>query len=301
MIRSVVRSAGAIAGIALGLAAPAAARTTFELDDTRTEAWAMRWFAGLAAPTGFGVAAAGEPWTWEIGLEGGLIPSLSEDERRVGFNGTKVEELNRTSIFARPLVRLRLPADFALVAGWVPPVELDGVEPDLRSLALERPLWSGRRLRLGGRVFLLDGELSGDITCPEDEVAAGDDPVGNPFRCEEVSNDTLAIDALGAELGVAFAASPAIELFASALWYGLDGEFQVRATYANYVDRDKLLHSGDDLAFTAGVAWRPDDQWRIAGQLYYSPLDVVREPFGSREEENDALLNVRLAVSWRLN
>lgn len=288
------------AAIGLVAAAPLAA-TTFELDDTRTEAWAMRWLAALATPTAFGVAEQGEAWKLDFTLEGGFIPSLSEDERRVGFNGTKVEDLNRAPLFARPVVRLRLPADFTASAGWVPPIELDGIEPNLLSLALERPLWSGARARVGARLFALTGDIEGDITCPEDEVEAGDDPVGNPFLCEEVSNDTMSIDSWGFELGYAYRPAAAWELFASALWQQIDGEFQVRASYAGVVDRDKLLHEGDDVAFTAGAAWWPAERWRIAGELFYSPLDVVRDPSGRAASENDPLFNFRLAVSWHLD
>jgi hypothetical protein len=260
----------------------------------------MRWFTALATPTGFGVADSVEPWSFAIGLEGGYIPSLSEDERRVGFNGIKVEDVNRTSVFGRPTAHLGLPGDFTLSAGWVPPIDFDGVEANLWNFAVARPLWSGEIVRFGGRLFYLTGDLEGDITCPASEVAAGDDPIGNPFACEEPSNDTMSITSWGIELGTAFRVGERTELFLSALWQQVDGEFQVRATYADYVDRDKLEHDGDDFAATAGISWRPDERWRLAGELFYSPLDVVRDRTGRAPSENDALFNFRLAAAWTL-
>ncbi len=189
---------------------PAAGQVAFDedLDARRTEAWAMRWFHAIATPTAFGVAAPTEPWSFEIGLEGGSIPSLSEGERRVGFNGTKVEEIDRSALFGRPVVRLGLPGEFSISAGWVPPVDFDGVEAEIVSLALARPLWTGARGRLGAQVFYLEGEVEGDITCPQSEVDAGDDPAGNPFDCQEISNDTMSISSWGVELGYAWAATP---------------------------------------------------------------------------------------------
>lgn len=289
--------------LSLAGAAPLAAQYTEELDDTRTEAWAMRWFNAVATPTAFGVAASVEPWSFEVALEGGLIPSLSEDQRRVGFNASKVEEINRSPFFGRPIVRLGLPGELTLSAGWVPPVNFDGVEPNLVSLALARPLWQGERARVGAQLFYLSGELNGDITCPEDEVAAGNDPVRNPFLCEEVSNDTMSIDSWGAEVGFAWKASDSIELFVSGLWQRLDAEFQVRALYDGFRDRNRLLYEGDDFATTLGASWRASERWRLAGELFYSPLDVVREPFGvlpRTDSENDPLFNARLLVSYRL-
>ena len=50
----------------------------------------------------------------------------------------------------------------------------------------------------------LDGKIEGDISCPQDEVDAGDDPVGNPFGCEEASSDTMSITSWGLELGYAW-------------------------------------------------------------------------------------------------
>ena len=86
--------------VLVGAGAPASALPGFteELDATRTEAWAMRWFAAVATPTMFGVAGETEPWSFALALEGGSIPSLSEEERRVGFSGTKVEDLNLSLI-----------------------------------------------------------------------------------------------------------------------------------------------------------------------------------------------------------
>jgi hypothetical protein len=258
----------------------------------------MRWFSALVTPTGFGVAESTQPWSFAIRLEGGQVPSLSEDERRVGFNGTKVEDIDRASFFGRPEARLGLPGDVTLAAGWVPPIDIDGVEANLWSLGLERPLWKGERARLGGRLFYLAGDVEGDITCPRHEVAAGDDPVDNPFACEEVSNDTLSVANYGVELGLAFAVGERAELFVSGIWQRIDGEFQVRATYAGTIDRDRLLHQGDDLAAVAGVVFRPAPDWRLAGELFYSPLDVVRDPTGRAPSQNDDLVNVRLALSW---
>jgi hypothetical protein len=288
-----------VAAALVAFATPVQA-TTFELDDTRTEAWAMRWFAALGTPTMFGVVEGDEPWTWSFALEGGWIPDLSEEERRVGFRGTKVEDLNRAPLFGRPIVGLSLPAEFSVSAGWVPPINFDGVEANVLSFTLARPLWTGESARVGAQLFWYGGELDGDITCPEDEVEAGDDPIGNPFRCEAVSRDTLSFDAWGAELGVAFGVGPEVELHLSGLWQQLDSEFQVRAEYFGVVDRDKLVYDGDSYAFTGGVSWKPVERWRFGGELFYSPLEVIRSPTGVGEEENDALFNFRVLAVWSL-
>lgn len=293
-------AAGLLLLVGSGAAARALPGVTEELESTRTEAWAMRWFAAVATPTMFGAAGSAEAWSFEVGLEGGSIPSLSEEDRRVGFNGTKVEDLNRAPLFGRPVLRLGLPADFSLSAGWVPPVDFDGVTPNLLSIALARPLWTGERGRLAAQLFYLDGKIEGDISCPQDEVDAGDDPVGNPFGCEEASSDTMSITSWGLELGYAWQATPTVDLFVSGIWQQLDSEFQVRALYDGFVDRNRLVYEGDDLAWTAGLSWQASEKLRLAGELFYSPLDVVRDPTGHGPSENDPLFNLRVMGTYRL-
>jgi hypothetical protein len=198
------------------------------------------------------------------------------------------------------VVRLGLPGELTLSAGWVPPIEFDGVEPNLLSFALARPLWSGARGRLSAQVFYLDGQIEGDISCPQSEVDGGDDPVANPFGCEEASNDTMSLTSWGVELGFAWQATPAVDLFVTGLWQQLDSEFQVRALYDGFLDRNRLTYSGDDYAWTAGVGWQASAKLRLAGELFYSPLDVVRDPTGRGPSENDALFNFRLLGTYRL-
>ena len=126
------------------------------------------------------------------------------------------------------------------------------------------------------QLFYLDGKIEGDISCPQDEVDAGDDPVGNPFGCEEASNDTMSITSWGLELGYAWQATPTVDLFVTGLWQQLDSEFQVRALYDGFLDRNRLVYDGDDYAWTAGAGWQATEKLRLAGELFYSPLDVVK-------------------------
>lgn len=299
-----IRSRALAAAVAVTAAASAGAQViavTEQLDDQRPEAWAMRWFAATSLPTGFGAAEELPAGTFDVGLEAGWVPSLSEEERRVGFYGTKVEDLNRTPLFGRPIVRLGLGAGFAASAGWVPPIEMDGATANLLSLALERPLLTREAFRLAARLFYQTGSISGDITCPADEAAAGDDPVANPFGCEAPSDDEMEIESYGLELAAAWRLpAEGLEIYVSGLVQQLDSEFQVDAVYNGFHDLGRLAHQGSDLAATLGLAYRWRERTRIAGELFYSPLDIVRDPIVGGPSENEPLLNLRLLVTYRL-
>ena len=112
-----------------------------DLDFDRPEAWALKYFSGAtlfdrprsprAAAGRFGRARP----------RGGLDPQPVRRRTPGGFNGTKVEDLNKTPIFARPRLTVGLPA--ASLAH--PGLRAAGrgrraPDPYLVSLALGRPL-----------------------------------------------------------------------------------------------------------------------------------------------------------------
>ncbi len=294
------------AAAALALAPRAFAQPVLDgreqLASERTEAWAMRWFAAALAPTGLGAARERPAGGVELGLELGSIPHLSDEERTVGFNGTKREELNRSPAYARVRAAVGLGAGFGLELGWAPPVEIDGARADLFSARLDRVLLHAGRFRLGAALLGSTGEIGGDITCDSETVAAGADSDRNPLGCEAVSDDEMRLDGWGLELAGAwaFAGAPGLEAHLAAAWLRLDAEFRVDARYGGLVDRSVLAYEGDQWSFAAGLAWCARERLRLSGELVYAPLDVVRDPFGRAPAENDPLVNLRLLAAWRL-
>lgn len=278
--------------------APGAAE---EIDFDRPEAWAMKHFHAVALMSGYGPPDTADPGAISFAAEAGWVPHLSTEERRVGFNGTKVEDLNKTSVFGRLRVDAALPWKLSATLGYVPPVELGGAEPEILSLALGREVWAGERVRVGVRLHALTGEVEGDFTCPEDTVAAGDDPVANPFACEEVSSDRMRFEALGLEGSIGFTpwsvAGP--EVFATLAVNRIDPRFQVHARHSGFDDRSVRETDGTLTTFTAGLRHAFNDRWAWAAEAVYAPLTVRRPP--AREEENDDLLTARtlLTFAWR--
>ncbi|MGH9390945.1 MAG: hypothetical protein ACRD1Z_15115, partial [Vicinamibacteria bacterium] len=81
---------------------------TEKLEFDAPESWAMKYYASLALLTGMGVPEAMGAGKIDVGFEGGFVPQLNEDQRRVGFGGVKVEDLNRTPFFGRVRGRIGL-------------------------------------------------------------------------------------------------------------------------------------------------------------------------------------------------
>ncbi len=260
----------------------------------------MKHFASISLFTGMGPPRRMEPGSIDIGLEAGGVPTLSESERTVGFNGTKTEDLNRTSLFGRPRVEIGLPRHLTLGLSWVPPVELSGVEPNLLAAALGRPLHEGERWRLGLRAYVQYGTLRGDFTCSRDDAAAGDDQIRNPFGCEASSNDEMTIRTGSLEISAAFpgGSQGRFEPYVALAGHFMDLEFQVDARYAGIVDKTRLLTDGVTASLTAGLRASLSDRLDLTGELFYTRLDVVRPPATSSRAED--LLNFRTLISYRL-
>lgn len=281
------------------LAAPGGAR---EIDFDRTEAWAMKYFHAIAQMSGYGPPPEGvDPGAISLGFEGGWVPRLSSAEQMVGFGGTQALDLNKTSVFGRVRVDVALPWELSATLGYVPPVELGGAEPNIVSLALGREVWAGERVHVGVRAHALTGDAEGDFTCPEDTVAAGDDPVANPLGCEEPSRDRLRFEQLGLEGAIGFTpwsvAGP--EIFATATISRMEPRFQVDARYSGIIDRNVQETEGTLITLTAGLRHRLTDRWGWAAETIYAPLTIRRPP--ERQEENEDLFTARalLTYAWR--
>lgn len=284
------------------LALPAAAQIPIDmsedLDFDRPEAWAFKYFASVTMLGPFGVADAAPAGGWTLGLEGGNVPRLNEEQRRVGFGGLKVEDLNRTEIFGRVRAVAALPANVTLTIGYVPPIELDDVTPHMLAVAVARPAWRGDRKRIGVRLHAQYGELDGDFTCTAAEAAAGADPLANPFGCEEPSRDTLKIGYVGLEAGAAFAVGERFEPYVTASVNALDLELNADARYQGFIDRTVQTADGVTLSAAAGSSLRVGASTELIAEVLYAPLDVVRPP--ETHESSDDLVNFRAMLRLRL-
>ncbi len=296
-------TSSAVVGAAILLiaaAGPASAQVIDDIEEVdwdRPEAWAMKFFSSVSLLTGLGPPRAREPWSLEIGLELDTIPHLDEDQRRVGFGGAKVEDLNRLPVFGRPRLTVGLPAKLSLDVAWVPPVELRGVKSNLFSLALERPVYATGPWTLGVRVYGQLGTVKGDLTCSEEDASSPPGSPGNIWGCEAPSTDELTLNYLGAAFTGGYHYRKTDFHWGLAANY-MDMEFQVDARTFGFHDRSLLLADGWTWSFNTGASWRLGGRTSVAVELFYSPLSVVRPP--STSSENDPLLNLRTMLRFDL-
>jgi len=270
------------------------------LDFNRPESWAMKYYTSLTLFTGMDVPRYRRAGEVDLALEGGQVPQLSEDQRRVGFDGTKVEDVNQTQVFGRLRAGVGLGQGFALELGYTPPLKVGGARPNLLALALGR-LFDLSSFRLGVRGFGQIGAIDADITCSAGEVAAGSDPQRNPFDCVAPSQDRSRHKVVGLELVVGYGGLSRVKPHVGVGLNHMDLEFDINALYAGglVADHEVQHTSGTTVSATAGVTFEVGRHLRLGAEVFYSWLPVVRPP--ATAAVNEGLLNGRVIVSYRVH
>jgi hypothetical protein len=247
-----------------------------------------------------GVPEARKPGSLELGLEGLWIPTVSEEKATVGVNGIKTEDVNRLQAIGRPRLTIGLPGSFSVDLSWLPPWgEIRGIEPDLVAVAIQRPVWHGERSRVGLRLYAQRSRIHGDITCTEKQAAAGPDLDENPYQCERPSDDELSVDSASLEASAAlpWGDPERWDPYVAFAVHHMEIELQVDALYSGILDTTTGTTDGWTWSAMAGSRYRPSPRWGLAGELFFSPLDVIRPPATEARTEN--LTHVRLMVSRR--
>ncbi len=267
-----------------------------QLGRDRPEAWAMHYFTAASFMTGFGQTPALRPGQWVASIELGRIPSLSDEQQRVGFGGSKAEDLNKSPVIGRLRGLLGLPGGWVAELGYTPPVEIDGARARaLIAAAIGRPLLERGDFSLSARLFGQHGSVSGDITCPA-ELAGVEDGTINPYGCRAPSDDRLWLNYYGLELTSSLRRG-AWQWHASVAAVRTETEVQVDSFTYDVHDLSRLTARDVLPAITIGTTRGFGMHWRWGAEVLYVPLQVRRDADGPTE--NDPLISVRLQLRYK--
>lgn len=295
------------------LSVPVAARAqqvlsgSERLDSDRPEAWAVKYVTSTTLLSGLGIPEPNDPGSLSIGGELVWIPFLTSEQQRVGFRGTKIEDLNKAPFFVRPRIIIGLPEAFALTVAFVPPAEMFGVRPRFFALALERPMYRSEAWGIGWRAYGQTGSVKAAVTCPEEVAALGPDSPRNPAGCLASSADVAALRYAGLELGVGSGTARrrlAPHVAVAANYF--HNRFQTNAhrldllegALTEFVDRTEQRSAGVTFSATAGVTLRLSRRLDGTIDVFYAPLWVKRQSGAPRQ--NDGLLNAKALLRYRL-
>ena len=257
----------------------------------RPEAWAMNRVAAASLLTAFGETPRLAPGQWAVAAEAGSVPRLSETQRRVGFDGDKIEDLNKSPAFARLRFQLGLSAGWVAELGYTPPLAINGARPhNLLAASIGRRLFERGAFSLSARAFGQHGAIDGDITCPR-ELENVTAPQQNPYGCEAASNDRISVNDYGVDATAGWNAG-------HWHWHATGGvvrtelQVQVDALTFGFRDRSRLVADGVLRYAALGVRRDFGSHWSVGTELLHVPLDVRRGPGADVRSE--------LFTSWRV-
>jgi hypothetical protein len=264
----------------------------------RPEAWAMNYVTASTFMTPFGASPQLALGQWSIAAELGLIPRLSDTQRRVGFNGFNDEDLNKSPVFGRLRLTAGLPAGWFAELGYSPELVINGTRPrDLFALAVGHRLFEWRRWTVSMRAFGQHGAVEGDITCPS-PLAGIADLQKNPSGCKAPSDDRIALNYYGADVTAAWHFEP-WSLYADVGAVRTEPVVQVDALVFTLHDRSRLT-ARDVLPYVAvGASHDFGTHWTVGAEALYVPLTVRRD--SDRDREQEPFTSVRLLVRYRMN
>jgi hypothetical protein len=273
---------------------------TEQLSFDRPEAWALKYFTSASLLAGLDTSRTPEPGSIAVGFEVSWLPTLSDAQRRVGFDGTKVEDLNKAPFFPRPRVTIGLPDRFALIVAGDPPIRSFGIKTKLLAFALERPVYETPAWSVGLRGFGQIGNVEAAFTCPASVLAFAPDSPSNAYGCQAESSDAASLRFAGGQIGVAYRGDRLHKVSphaAIAVNY-LSLAFQVNALRDGFLDRTYQTSHGVTLAASGGIGYPLTGRLRAAVDLFYTPLSVSR--VAGAPTQNDGLFNIRALIAYQL-
>jgi hypothetical protein len=270
------RALAAISGLLLthpGLAA--AQRDCFPPDDSNE----AQLFAAFSAPLAFSLleAPAGpEPGAVRVGLEGTYLPNIDQEIRTptICRPGKGPEDTDLLFGFARPRVRVGLPAGLSAEASWVPPIRLNGAKANLVGLSLQRAMRLGRGgMLLGVRLHGTFGVIRAPITCNDEALQDENSECYQGTR----SDDSYHPNIVGAEVALGWVVGGGrIHPFVGAGLNLLYPRFRVNFTN-RFGDLDDSRVEVDLTrgAIFGGATWAASRVLGVTGEIYASPGDAV--------------------------
>jgi hypothetical protein len=271
-----------------------------QLSFDRPESWALKYFTSAMLLTGLDTPHTRPAGSVSLGFEIGWLPSLSDAQRLIGFDGTKPEDLNKAPILPRPRVVVGLPARLSLIVSFDPPIRTFGIKPELFAVGLERPVYEGGAVNVGVRGYGQMGNVQAAFTCPASVLAFVPGSAANPYGCQAESSDTATLRFVGGEVSVAYGGerlhrlSPHVAVNVNYL----STAFQVNALTFGYLDHTDLHDHGFTAAISGGVSFPLTRRLNAAADVFYTPLSVQRA--AGSPVQNDGLFNVRALVAYRL-
>ena len=271
-----------------------------EVDFDSPEGWGMAYMSAASLNLSNSVPESLDFGEMILAAEISTIPELNREQQKIGFGGLKYEELNKSPLFGRGMLKVGFYWDSVLELSYTPPLEIRGAKPkNLWGLALSKKILSNDILNLGFRYFTLSGDAIADVTCSAKTVNQPLYTAGNPSGCISRSKDKIDLGHQGIEILLASTKtysgfSPWVS-FASS---NMDSSVRIDAQLEFNREIALVSTNGTLNTLNLGLNYKLYENWELYLGSSYTPLDVNRpSPAGG----DDNFWNFKFGLSWNPN
>lgn len=237
-------------------------------------------FAHFSVPLAFSASQA--PWIYmpgstQIGIEGTYLPDAGD---RIATPtkcrpGKGPENVNLLSAFPRPRIGFALGDGVLLEASWVPPVRINGVKPNLWSLAVSRTVpVNSKGAVFSGRAHFAFGSIKAPFVCSEADTkdAANVDCFGG-----SESDDKYNPNIFGVELAFGWGwAQGKVRPYLGSGYNILHPRFQVnREVAGGATDDQKVKVNLSRWTLFGGFTLQPNQRFMFSTEAYSAPSDLI--------------------------
>lgn len=218
---------------------------------------------------------------FELGIEGLTVPKASSDELAPTACSADdgLANTNQLVIAGRPRARVGLGKGFAVEAGWIPPLTVNGVQANLLGGSLGWTSSEGPVI-VEVRAHGSFGTVKGSFTCTEAETQ---DPSNQCFGAT-VSHDTFRPAVYGADITVgASLANGKARPYLGGGYNRLTPKFDVNYTTASgSLDDSRVESTLNRATLFGGIGVELSRSVSVTGQLYASLKDAASVSFTLR-------------------
>ena len=259
-----------VASLGLAGTLPAQARRT--LDSGDPEAQLLGYYSAVLQFTPVGLPS--RDGRFEIGGSITRIPTVSFEDRLVGFGGTKSENTNLCSAYPR-ITASKGFGRTVIEAGYTPPVKVCGVKASVLSLAIGRRMTLGRTWEGYARLGGTSGHADVSATCSAEAVL---NPADQTCYGGTPSNDRIAPTSFALDFAAAWQGWQRHRLepyFLAGFRYeriDFDVNYtRTGAAFPDIIDHNRLRASLGRIHLATGLSWDVVRALRLGAELYYAP------------------------------
>ena len=262
------------------------------------EGWAMAYMNVATLNLGLTPANARAFGQGRIAAELSSIPSLTDEQQKVGFGGFKLEDLNQSPIFGRVRASIGIGWDITAEIAHTPSVAINGARANgVWGLALSKPLLTTQRWAIGLRAFGQSGTVTADVTCSASVANAPVFTTENPFGCVSPSKDRLTVDHHGGEITITHSPMAGkIQPWAGWAMTWMTPKVEINAPLKNTLQQGVLQSQGHSHTFSLGFSYSNNEPWGIHLASSFTPLNVKRS--SSNIDGRDDFWNFKVGFSW---